>query len=206
VSGPAGEGRLALRLGLLFVVGGLAIEALYLAVGGWPSPGPLLIAGIGVPPLVLGLLARREPREGGRAPLLIRRSGVVSALFLAAAVVGLLLSVGSEREERHEMTWSFETDARGTPDRSRVLLEFVEHPGWVSKIHSRDLGEYLASLPTDRVPVVFRVTRDLGTVRGFIEVQVGDRRSWTDLGGGGFSRRTTARSRERGTIGPSPFR
>jgi hypothetical protein len=198
-----GEARFCRRLGLWLLGGTLALQALALLGGGWPTLAPLLLAGFGLPFLVLGLLLRRDPPPGAALPRL-RANPLLLAVALAAGW-GVLLGtqVNATREERHETFWSFDTDLAGKPDRRRILFEFVDHPGWVSRLHSADLGDYLESLGGDRVPVVFAVTRDFGSVRCFHEVQVGERREWKDLGGGGFSRRKTGRVR--GEIGPSPF-
>ncbi|NUN53056.1 MAG: hypothetical protein HUU06_09775 [Planctomycetaceae bacterium] len=122
---------------------------------------------------------------------------------MAGALLLLFLSVGRVREEEHAMVWSFERDEAGVEDRGHVLLEFADHPGWISRIRSRELGAYLEGLGTDRVTAVFRVTRDFGSVRSIEEIRVGERTSWREERLGGMSRRRT--SRVRGEIGPSPF-
>ncbi len=203
---PPWEPRAAVRLGIGFLAGGFALLAFLFLAGGWPTIAPLVIAALGIPPILLGLLGRRASPLPGPLDVARRRPFLLSALFLGGVFTTAALALGVEREETHPMIWSYATDDEGRADRTHILLEFEEHPGWVSRIRSRDLGPYLESLGTDRVPVTFLVTRDLGRMRSFIETRVGALTTWDDLGGGGVSRRATALSRARGGIGPPPFR
>jgi len=59
-------------------------------------------------------------------------------------------------------------------DHREIELEYADHPGWFETAWSPEVGPYLESLTTDRVPVVFQVTRDLGKVRGYVEVRIGE--------------------------------
>lgn len=75
------------------------------------------------------------------------------------------------------MTWQDKgTDNDfGEPE---IVFEFEDFPGHHIGIYSADVRDYLQEAGQRTVPVTFRVTRDLGCLRGFSERRIGDLSTW----------------------------
>ena len=92
------------------------------------------------------------------------------------------------REIAFEMTWRYGDPAKEWPLSKHIILTFVDYPNHHVSIYSPDLDEYLESLETDRVRVVFEVTYEPtgDKMRGYHEVQIGELKGWrSEWGGGG---------------------
>jgi hypothetical protein len=144
-----------------------------------------IVIAVGLIFLLLGYWSRRNWVFRDRPPGWIKRHiGWITAGTLLALILISQIAVNVTTLEPFEMTWRNEPDPQ-RPDLGHIILTFVNFPNYYVGIYSSDLGRYLESLPTDRVTVVFAVTRDLGDVRGYQEVQIGDLRSWHAGGGHG---------------------
>jgi len=64
------------------------------------------------------------------------------------------------------MTWRYGDPAKEWPSAKHVILTFVEHPDHYIGIYSSDLGDYLETLPSRRVRVVFEVSPVFGGMDG----------------------------------------
>jgi hypothetical protein len=132
-----------------------------------------------------------------------RRNPTASRWILAFVLVPSILwwivfhsFAGVTKEMAFDMEWSYGGPSRGYTARQHIVLRFKSHPNHFVGIFSEDLGGYLETLPSRDVTVVFDVTTDFGRTRGFHQTQVGDRRSWSHLGGYAGSR---------GDSDPSPW-
>lgn len=87
---------------------------------------------------------------------------------MLATLVGLLAwaAAGANRRLKFEMTWRYGPPAKEWPASKHIILTFVEFPDHYVGIYSPDLGDYLESLPSDRVRVVFEVSPVFGGMHG----------------------------------------
>lgn len=134
--------------------------------------------------LLVGLVAAAI--AGGIA----RRNRTASRWILTVVLVLSLgwwlafsLFTGVTREMAFDMEWSYGLPDRGYIARHHIVLRFKSHPDHFVGMFSDDLGAYLETLPSRDVRVVFEVTTDFGRTRGFHQTQIGDRRSWSHVGG-----------------------
>lgn len=97
--------------------------------------------------------------------------------------IAFALFTGVKREMAFDMEWSYGEKSQSYPDVDHIVLRFKSHPNHYIGIYSRDLGNYLESLPSRDVRVIFEVTLDFGRTRGFHEVQIGELRSWDSVNG-----------------------
>jgi hypothetical protein len=192
--------RLALNIGwMLLVMGGVLNLWMFLS-GGWPTMVFFIVMAVGLAFLLLGFWSRRNWILRDRPPGWVKRhigwivTGTLSALLLISWI-----AVNVTTLEPFEMTWRYEP-LQNRPDLQHIVLTFVEYPNYHVGVYSADLGRYLESLPDDRVTVVFEVTRDLGKVRGYQEVQIGELSSWHEAGGHG------GRSGNYDPAAPTPWR
>ena len=156
------------------------------AVAAWPTIVYFIIMGAGLAIVLLGVWSRRNWVRPDRPLGFIKRNiGWVSIISLLAAWVFFALNVGVERRESFEMTWKYADPSPRQPNSKHIVLNFVDFPNHYIGIWSSDLGPYLETLPSKRVRVVFVVTRDFGSVRGYQEVQIGELRKWNSSGGYG---------------------
>ena len=206
--GGTGHAWIAISLGLFVILAGLVQSGLDEEF--FPRCHfPLLQVAFGIPPVVLGLVAFHAHGRGGRTHFLLRHVGKVSVIFLACALgtQSLLERVG--REEHFDMNWSPAPYKLGAKDRTKVLLEFADHPGWTTDIESKELADYLSTLGSRRVPVVIWVVRDFGRLREFRVTQVADRRAWSYNDCSGFMESfgwKTAPTAAGDAVGPPPIR
>lgn len=102
------------------------------------------------------------------------------------SIVFLLLPIGAytatiAATERHwfrqrslhtfRMTWE-DLGSRDASGQTEIRLRFVDRPDHFVGIHSNEVARRLSSVGRDTVNVVFRVTRDLGCLRGYHEVDI----------------------------------
>lgn len=110
------------------------------------------------------------------------RAGRVLAVTVLTVAVSFWVIfpfvTGVERVIAHDMQWSCRDPSDEFPGADHIRLTFKSHPDHFIGIYSRDLGDYLETLPSKDVRVRFRVTQDFGKARGFSAVQIGDRRQW----------------------------
>ena len=100
--------------------------------------------------------------------------------LLAYAVISKalwLLLFDQKSSAVFSMTWQDKGTANdfGEPE---IVLEFERFPGRYIGIYSSDVHDYLTEAGQRTVPVTFRVTRDLGCLRGFSERRIGDLTTW----------------------------
>jgi hypothetical protein len=106
---------------------------------------------------------------------------VITLLILILSVVfwgSLFLFTGVKREIGFDMTWSYGNPAEHCPQSKHIILRFKCCPNHAVGIYSPDLGDYLETLPSHDVHVVFEITTDFGRMRGFNELQIAGLRSW----------------------------
>jgi hypothetical protein len=84
-------------------------------------------------------------------------------------------------DQRSSAVFSMTWQDKGTDNdfgEPEVVLEFERFPGRYIGIYSDQLHDYLVDSGQRVVPVTFRVTRDLGCLRGFSERRIGDLTTW----------------------------
>jgi hypothetical protein len=168
----------------LIVLGGVLNVWMFLA-GGWPTFVFFIVMAVGLVFVALGYWSRRNWVFRNRPAGWIKRHiGWITAGTLVTLIVISQIAVNVTTEESFEMIWRYEPFPQ-RPDLRHIILTFADFPNYYVGIYSSDLGQYLERLPSGRVKVVFAVTRDLGDVRGYQEVQIGDLRSWNASGGHG---------------------
>jgi hypothetical protein len=130
-----------------------------------------------------------------------RRAARVATVVVTTASVmfwgAMMLFTGVKRDVGFNMTWEYGEPFAACPGTPHVILRFRDYPNHAIGIHSRDLGDYLETLPDHNVHVIIEVTRDFWWTRGIHEVQVGELRQW-DTCDGYYS--------VTGEAEPSPFR
>lgn len=89
------------------------------------------------------------------------------ALFVYGATLWLTETwwFGQERREVRRMTWQERGEGDGQAD-AEVVLTFADHPSHFVVVRSAKLAAHLRDRASDTVDVAFRVTRDLGCLRG----------------------------------------
>jgi len=168
----------------LIILGGLFNVWMFLR-GGWPTSVFFIVMAVGLIFLLFGYWSRRNWVFNDRPPGWVKRHvGSITAATLLTLLIISFIAVDVTTLEPFEMTWRYEPFPK-RPDLKHIILTFVDFPNYYIGIYSSDLGRYLESLPADHVTVVFEVTRDLGGVRGYQEVQIGDLRKWHEGGGHG---------------------
>ena len=141
---------------------------------------PLLVLANGLVVLVATAIVVKVRRRNRAASKLILGVVLIPSLAWWIAFVSF---TGVTREMAFDMDWSYGGSAQGYPAGQHIVLRFKSHPNHYVGIFSEDLGGYLETLPSRDVRVVFEVTTDFGRTRGFHEIQVGDKRSWSQLSG-----------------------
>lgn len=81
----------------------------------------------------------------------------VSYWLLVGKVVGTIT---------YEMAWDY-------PNEQKVVLTYPDYPGYFQTCYSDELVRYLNSTGKHSVPVVFRMIKDFGTIRGYYIQTVG---------------------------------
>lgn len=81
----------------------------------------------------------------------------VSYWLLVGKVVGTVT---------YEMAWDY-------PNEQKVVLTYPDYPGYFQICYSDELARYLKSTGKRSVPVVFKVIKDFGTIRGYYIQTVG---------------------------------
>jgi hypothetical protein len=142
----------------------------------------------------------------------MRRGVKISGILMLAASVGLVAwaAAGANRREGFEMTWRYGPPAKEYPASRHIILTFVKFPDHYIGIYSPDLGDYLKSLPSDRVRVTFEISPIFGGMHGgdwlnpfrlfelvagrlrgrvwYNAVQIGELTRWRSEGGYGGAR------------------
>lgn len=169
--------------GAIFLAGVLLNLEMFLS-GAWPTSLFFIMMAVGPMVIGLGVWGRRNWVFRDRPlPYVKRNIGFVSVAVLVLLALIYATNVDVERHESFEMTWSYEEGSAQNPQARHIILRFVDYPNHYVGIWSSDLGNYLEKLPSNRVRVVFQVTRDFGKVRGFQEIQIGDLKGWHSSGG-----------------------
>ena len=146
-----------------------------------------------------------------------KRVAILALTFFGVAFL-VWLALGANRQVPHEMIWEYGEPAKEWPAAKHVVLTFAEYPDYYIGIYSSDLGNYLETLPSHRVRVVFEVSPVFGGMHGadwmnplkvldlavgylrgnvwYHEVRIGDLTKWhSDFSYGGHQ----------GNPGPSPW-
>ena len=113
-------------------------------------------------------------------------------LFLGLSVTVLAINVlnrGVEEKVSVEMSWHLAPLDNPQPQLTQtlVVLYFKRNPHNYIGLYSDQVANYLRSLSSNDVTVVFHVTKDFGTVRGFHAVQIGELTSWNEVGEYGYA-------------------
>jgi hypothetical protein len=95
-----------------------------------------------------------------------RKRIALLTLMLVAVAFLVWVAAGANRRVVHEMTWQYAEPAKEWPAAKHIVLTFVEYPDQYIGIYSPDLGDYLATLPSRRVRVVFEVSPVFGGMHG----------------------------------------
>jgi hypothetical protein len=95
-----------------------------------------------------------------------RKRIALLTLMLVAVAFLVWVAAGANRRVVHEMTWQYAEPAKEWPAAAHIVLSFVEYPDQYIGIYSPDLGDYLATLPSRRVRVVFEVSPVFGGMHG----------------------------------------
>jgi len=110
------------------------------------------------------------------------RPRLLTAAFAVTAYVGGFAALDAALFDQHgDVTFEMRWDDRGSDNdfgRSEIVLEFVRFPGHAVGIYSNEVRDYLETSGAATVPVTFRVTRDLGCLRGFSERRIGSLEHW----------------------------
>ncbi len=101
----------------------------------------------------------------------------------ADALDGRILTAQRQVQlERHlgfPMVWRYGSIDTEWPDCRHVVFRFVDFPGHVLGIYSKDLGQYLESLGTNQVFLQFDVAYDPnGQLKRYRVAQIGDLTRW----------------------------
>ena len=110
-------------------------------------------------------------------------------VFVAAFVVfwtELGPFVGQRERVGHRLAWTIE--AAGPGEEPMVELTFVEHPGHVLLIASRELAEHREALEGGEALGTFLVTSDYGRVRGYHLEAIGGLSGWAEASSAGGTR------------------
>lgn len=104
---------------------------------------------------------------------------VFLALIVYAAISTALWSLLFDQKSATvlSMTWQ-DKGSDNDFGEAEIVLEFERFPGRHIGIYSADLHRYLRESGQRTVPVTFRVTRDLGCLRGFSARRIGDLTAW----------------------------
>ena len=115
------------------------------------------------------------------------RTGLAFPLTTLVVII-LCLSCGAwikqldgTRTVTREMSWSYGPAAvQCQPGTKHIILRFADYPNHAIGICSRDLAQYLESLPTNKIAVTFELWYDVRRMRGFREVKIGNLTKWDD--------------------------
>ena len=89
------------------------------------------------------------------------------SISVTALAISYWLFVGrASGTVTYEMTWDY-------PNEQKVVLTYVGHPGYFQTCYSDELARYLQLTGRSTVPVVFRIIKNYGTIRGFYVQTVG---------------------------------
>jgi hypothetical protein len=113
------------------------------------------------------------------ATLIHRHMTLIVFLFVAVLYsAGSVLLDAKHRYETRQMTWSNVKPSARFPQAKLVVLRDIDDPERFILIISQDLGDYLESLPENRVPVVFETPTNTKEVKLPKEVQIGELKKW----------------------------
>ncbi len=184
---PRGNPQAAIAIalgGMIFLVG-LGLNVLMFVTQSWPTYLFFILMGWGAIPLAFGIWARKGWERPTIAGKIKKHIAILTILYFFGTYTAWTSSVGVEETVVHEMTWEYGETLKDRPDCKHIVLRFVKWPNHHVGIYSKDLGVYLESLKSNRVPVTFRVTRDWGDVRGYNQTKIGELTSWNSEGGYG---------------------
>jgi len=154
----------------------LQLVLFYLRLGYFPW----LIWGIWGIGLIAGLAVTKPQWEASwQPPLAI--VGVIVA-YATCIWISWLGMFDNKTRTVFQMRWEDRGVANDFKE-SEVVLSFVDYPGNHVGIFSNELAGYLRTRGTQPVEVEFELTKDLGCMRGFHEVRVGELASWKSVGG-----------------------
>ena len=126
---------------------------------------------------VMNRAGRSDGRASGRAFCVI----TLTTIILGAGCMAWVKQLDGIRTLTYEMVWDYGPPAEQCRGTKHILLRFVDFPSDMIGICSQDLGNYLESLASNKVPVTFEVTYDLRSVRGFREVKIGTLTRWNEV-------------------------
>lgn len=105
----------------------------------------------------------------------------IAALSIVLLYTGIQIQVFSlaqtQSDEVFTMRWS-EKPAMHADMEPEIMFEFEAHPSNYVGFYSTQIRDSLVAAASQRVEVSFRVTRDLGCMRGFNATRIGDLTSW----------------------------
>lgn len=87
-----------------------------------------------------------------------------------------------QSERTFTMIW-YDNGLNNEWQESEIVLQFVDYPQHQIGIYSNELAAYLKTNNLQEVPVSFKVTSDLGCMRGFHQEEIGSLSNWKSAGG-----------------------
>ena len=116
-----------------------------------------------------------------------------AALFATSTFAGLFgfflygPFIGQTETREHIMTWKIEPTPSSGINEPRVILSFVEFPGYFIGGYSDEIAAHLKKNGEEKVNVIFEITSDYGKVRGYSATEIAELKSWRWIDGFGGS-------------------
>ena len=76
------------------------------------------------------------------------------------------------------MTWEIEPTRTNGINEPKVVLSFVEFPGYFIGGYSDEIAAHLRKNGEEKVKVIFEITSDYGKIRGYHETEIAGLESW----------------------------
>ncbi|MGB0580934.1 MAG: hypothetical protein ACPGVU_14630 [Limisphaerales bacterium] len=147
---------------------------------------PLLFI-VGLPVFVgFSLLVCRAAKAKKLSVMLL--SGVWFTILFTVFLTGIGPFIGQKETREFMMTWEIKPSSPGEWKESEVVLKFVDFPDHFIGEHSDQLAAHLRDQGERVVKVVFEITSDYGTVRGYHGTEIAGLRDWKSEWGYGGTR------------------
>ena len=144
--------------------------------------GLLLFIGLS---LLIGRLGKKNIKK---TTVVVIASVLFTGLF-TFLLTGFGPFINQKETREYMMTWQIKPIRLNDMQQSEVVLSFVDFPGHYIGEYSNELAAYLRDQGDKQVKVVFEVTSDYGTVRGYHRTKISGLEEWTSeqVGYGGSS-------------------
>ena len=107
---------------------------------------------------------------------------IIVTLYCLSIAFSYYAFFDHKRIDVQPMTWTIKQSDNQWKQRE-VVFEFVNHPGQVVGMYSDDVADYLNHIRANPIDVSFRITSDLGCVRGFDATRIGNLENWRSASG-----------------------